>query len=344
MRVLFSLFIFIGLLSLTPNTSLAADSLRALFARVSPSVCVLQTVGNEISDTADTGLTSAYGLGSGVLISADGKVLTAAHVVHHANAVAAEFANGEKIPATVLGTVPLADIALVQLDHMPEGITPAVLGDSDLMQVGDRVMIIGAPFGLSRAMSSGYLSGRHDLSEQSEGLVEVEVLQSDAAANTGNSGGPMFNMNGEVVGIISSILTRSGGFDGISFAISSNVTKHLLLEGKPRWTGLDTVMLHKYAAAFNVPQEAGLLVQRVAQGSMADRLGLKGGDKLIKIGTREVLIGGDVMLEVAGIKITPDASSLKSIRNKVQETGEGGTLFVKVLRAGKIKVLSINLQ
>ena len=151
-------------------------------------------------------------------------------------------------------------------------------------------------------------------------------------------------MNGEVIGVISSILTRSGGFDGISFAISSNVAKRLLLEGTPRWSGLDTVMLHKYAAAFNIPQEAGLLVQRVAQGSMADLLGLKGGDKIIKIGKRELLIGGDVVLEVAGIKITPDASSLKAIRNKVHGIGKGGTLFVKVIRAGEIKDLSAQLQ
>lgn len=336
------LFVF-AVFTMIPTLSLASDSLRELFAQVSPSVCVLQTVSNEISDTAETGLVSDYGLGSGVLVSPDGKVLTAAHVVHLADAVMAEFANGEKIAAKVLGTVPQADVALLQLDHMPKNVTPAVLGDSDLMQVGDRVMIIGSPFGLSRAMSSGYLSGRHDMSEQSEGLVEVEVLQSDAAANSGNSGGPMFNMNGEVIGIISSILTRSGGFDGISFAISSNVTKSLLLEGKILWSGLDAVMLHKYAAAFNIPQDAGLLVQRVAQGSVSDSLGLKGGDKLIKIGKKELLIGGDVILEVAGVKITPEASSMKAIREKVQELGKDGTLHLKVIRAGEIKVLSAQL-
>ncbi len=342
MRLRFTLIVFV-ILSLVPSLAQASYSLRDLFARVSPSVCVLKTVGNEISDTADTGLTSTYGLGSGVLISEDGKVLTAAHVVHQADAVMAEFANGEKIAAKVLGTDPQADIALLQLEHMPEVIKPAILGDSDLIEIGDRVMVIGAPFGLSRTMSSGYLSGRHDMSEQSEGLVEIEVLQSDAAANSGNSGGPMFNMDGEVIGIISSILSRSGGFDGISFAISSNVAKKLLLEGKARWSGLDTVILHEYAAAFNLPQEAGLLVQRVAQGSMADMMGIKGGDKLIKIGKRDLLIGGDVILEIAGIKITSDTSLLKAIRSKVSEMDAGKTLSIKVIRAGEIKVLSAQL-
>lgn len=340
-----SLISFLLAMTFFSSTAFAdSGSLRELFARVSPSVCVLQTVGSEISIEKEKGLVSAYGLGSGVLISPDGKVLTAAHVVHHADVVAAEFSDGQKIGAKVVGTIPLADIALVQLDHVPEGVKPAVLGDSDLMQVGDRVMIIGAPFGLSRAMSSGYLSGRHDLSEQTEGLVEVEVLQSDAAANTGNSGGPMFNMDGEVIGIISSILTKSGGFDGISFAISSNIAKRLMLEDTPVWSGLDTVMLHNYAPAFNVPQKAGLLVQRVAQGSMADKLGLKGGDKVIRIGAREVLVGGDVLLEIAGIKITPESSSLKTIRDKVQRFSKGDKLVVKIIRAGKIKELSSTLR
>jgi len=118
----------------------------------------------------------------------------------------------------------------------------------------------------------------------------------------------------------------------------------LLLEGKPRWSGLDVVLLDKYAAAFNIPQKAGLLVQRVAQGSMADEMGLKGGDKLIKIGTRELLIGGDVILEVAGIIVTPDAMTLKAIRKKIQQMDKGDTLFVKVLRAGETKDLSAKLQ
>lgn len=153
----------------------------------------------------------------------------------------------------------------------------------------------------------------------------------------------MFNMDGDVIGIISSILTRSGGFDGISFAISTKTTKRLLLEKRTLWTGLDAVMLHKYAAAFNVPQEAGLLVQRVAKGSVSDRLGLKGGDKFIKIGKNELLIGGDVILEVVGVQITPEASSMKSIRQKVQKIEDGGTFFIKILRAGEVKVLEVPL-
>jgi S1-C subfamily serine protease len=330
-------------MTVMPVNSLASDSLRDLFARVSPSVCVLKTVGSELSANKESGLTSAYGLGSGVLISPDGKVLTAAHVVHNADVVSVEFADGQKIGAKVIGSIPLADIALVQLDKVPDGLTPAILGDSDLMQVGDRVMIIGAPFGLSRAMSAGYLSGRHDLTEQTEGLVEVEALQSDAAANSGNSGGPMFNMQGEVIGIISSILTKSGGFDGISFAISSNVATKLMLVGKPIWSGLDTVMLHDYAAAFNVPQEAGLLVQRVAQNSIADNLGLKGGDKLIKIGSREVLVGGDVILAIAGVEVAPDAKTMKLIRDKIYEMNEGDKLVIEILRAGNVDTLSAKI-
>lgn len=329
-------------LCLFPGQAHCENSLRDLFARVSPAVCVLQTVGNEVSATAESGLTSARGLGSGVLISDDGLVLTAAHVVHLADAVAAEFGN-ERIPAKVLGTVPPADVALIRLDRMPSGVTPAILGNSDLAVVGDRVMIIGAPFGLSRTLSAGYLSGRHDLSEQLESMVDIEILQSDAAANTGNSGGPMFNMNGEVIGIISSILTRSGGFDGISNAISAKTARQLLLEDRPHWSGLDVILLNKYAAAFNVPQEAGLLVQRVAQGSIADRLGIMGGSKVVTIEQREILIGGDIILEAAGIKIDASPDALKKIRTIMQNKKRGDRLQVKVLRAGVVKALSAKI-
>ena len=338
------LFIMSLVFLLMAGPALASDSLRGLFKKVGPSVCVLKTFGNQDPPGSKGGPVRGYGLGSGVLISDDGKILTAAHVVNLADAVSAEFANGEKIPAKVLGSVPPADVALLQLERMPTGIGPAVLGDSDLMQVGDRVMVVGAPFGLGNTMSAGYLSGRHQLSEQLESLVDVEILQTDAAANTGNSGGPMFNMNGEVIGIVSAILTRSGGFDGISMAISSNVSRHLLLEEKPRWFGLDAVMLDKYAAAFNVPQKAGLLVKHVADGSVADALGIKGGNKVIKIGKQELLIGGDVILEVAGIVVSSDLETLKKIRKTLLEMEYGDTLAVKVLRAGEVHVLSTVLE
>lgn len=329
---------------LVAGQALAGDSLRDLFKKVGSSVCVLKTHGSQASSSGEKGPARDYGLGSGVLISSDGKVLTAAHVVNLADAVVAEFASGEKIPATVVSTVPPADVALLQLERMPTDVAPAVLGDSDLMQVGDRVMIVGAPFGLGNTMSAGYLSGRHKLSEQLESLVDVEILQTDAAANKGNSGGPMFNMNGEVVGIVSAILTRSGGFDGISMVISSNVSRNLLLEEKAPWFGLDAVILEKYAAAFNVPQKAGLLVKHVAEGSIADALDLKGGDKVIKIGKRELLIGGDVILEVAGIVVTSDLENLKKIRKTILEMERGDTLAVKVLRAGKFHKLSTVLE
>lgn len=327
-----------------PGVGMADDgSLRDLFRQTSPAVCVLMTVGQEISAGKEKKLVSAMGLGSGVLISNDGKVMTAAHVVHLADVVAATFPNGEKIMAKVIGSVPHADIALLQLEKAPTGIEPAKLGDSSQMATGDRVMIIGSPFGISQTLSVGYLSGRYDMSEKLDAVEEVVVFQSDAAANTGNSGGPMFNLQGEVIGIVSAILTRSGGFDGISIAITSNTARRLLLEERSLWSGVEAILLERYAAAFNIPQKAGLLVQRVAQGSLADQLGLKGGNKTIKIEGKEVLVGGDIILEVAGVTVTPDENLMLKIRDKARSLSSGEPIEVKVLRAGKMLNLSTSL-
>ena len=175
---------------------------------------IVRTIERTSSPTPDDGLLGASGIGSGVLISPDGKVLTAAHVVQTADRVAVEFANGMSVPARVIASEVRADVALLQLQRVPPGAVAARLADSDSVQVGDDVFIIGAPYGLGHSLSVGHVSGRHDMRRIVRG-VPVEVLQTDAAVNMGNSGGPMFNTNGGVVGIVSQILSQSGGFEGI---------------------------------------------------------------------------------------------------------------------------------
>src|SRR4029078_2932347 len=127
------------------------------------------------------------------------------------------------------------------LKEMPEGVTPATLGDSDKMEVGDQIFVIGAPYGISQTLSVGHLSGRHRLN--SDSATSIEFLQTDAAINTGNSGGPMFDMDGNVIGIVSSIMSHSGGSEGLAFATSANTAKQLLLEHKPFWSGIDGLVV-----------------------------------------------------------------------------------------------------
>ncbi len=298
-------------------------SLPELFNKVSSSVVVIQTVEKKLSNKLNKGkakLESVYGLGSGVLISADGKVLTAAHVVHSADVVSVKFQNGEQVAARVIGSAPAADVSLLQLETVPQGYMAAVLGDSDKVRVGERIMVIGAPYGLSKTMTAGYISGKMIPKDQNFGSQQMEVFQSDAAVNTGNSGGPMFNMQGEVIGVVSSILSRSGGFEGISFAITANTAKKLLLDQPSYWLGIDAVILSQVLAqVLNVPGESGILIQRIAEGSIGDQMSLKPGVIPITVAKQEIIAGGDIIVEILGVPVPSDPEKLKAYLDEVRK-------------------------
>jgi S1-C subfamily serine protease len=167
--------------------------------------------------------------------------------------------------------------------------------------------------------------------------VPVEVLQTDAAVNMGNSGGPMFNSNGGVVGIVSQILSQSGGFEGIGFAVSSKVARELLLSQQLYWSGVDGQLLtDSIARAFNIPQSAGLSIQHVAEGSPAAAMGLRPGTMQVKIGDELLLAGGDIVLSVAGIVVADDDAVLDRIQRALAGPG---AVDVTVLRAGKVATL-----
>lgn len=317
-----------------------AQQLREMFSKTNPSVVVIRTVERRVAPQAQ-GLVSLPGLGSGVVISSDGKILTAAHVVQAADQVSVEFADGKKERAHVAASYPRADIAIVQLDFPPAGLIPAKLGNSDAVQVGDDVFVIGAPYGLSHSLTVGHISGKHISPDSIAGLSKVEVLQTDAAINQGNSGGPMFNMAGEVVGIVSQILSNSGGFQGVGFAVASNVASKLLLNKKSFWTGIDGYLLtNELARIFNLPQPAGLLVQRAAENSPASDLRLTAGTIPTSIGGTDLVVGGDIILEVAGIPIVEEWKTLDEIQTALGNLKTGEKYSLKVLRGGAVMELS----
>ena len=333
-------------LSLGPAVAmpLEGQQLREQFRAVSPSVVVVRTVERTPASSPDDGFVSASGLGSGVLVSADGKVLTAAHVVQTADRVAVEFANGAIVAARVVASEPRADVALLQLERVPPGAVAATIADSDSLEVGDDVFIIGAPYGLSHSLTAGHVSGRHAMRRTVRG-VAVEVFQTDAAVNVGNSGGPMFNTKGAVVGIVSQILTQSGGFEGVGFAVSSKVARELMLSQQPFWSGVDAYLLtDDLARALNVPQSAGLLVQHVAKGSVGADVGLRSGTVRAIVAGEPLLVGGDIVLAVSGITVAADAVVLDQIQMAVRRVRPGGTVGVTVLRDGKVVALAARAQ
>lgn len=321
-----------------------AGPLGDLFKRVNPAVVVIRTEERVVTGEEQQRLTSTQGLGSGVLISADGKVLTAAHVVQAADNVEAEFVGGDTVFARVIASVPAADVALLQLERVPEGVVPAPIGDSDQVDVGDEVFVVGAPYGVGHSLTVGHISGRHAPNSLSGNLTLGEFLQTDAAINKGNSGGPMFNMKGEIVGVVSHIMSQSGGFEGLGFAVTSNKARRLLFEERSMWSGLEgKAITGEIAQVLNVPQPAGVLVERVAERSTASRLGLRGGTLAARIGDETLVVGGDIILTVQGITVTGQEPTLRRIRKAIGALEPGEQIKLTILRAGETLELSTHV-
>jgi S1-C subfamily serine protease len=313
-----------------------ADQLTDAYRSVKSSVVVIETKQKDVDPTTSVGLVSVGGLGSGVLISEDGKVATAAHVVQTADEILVHFMSGEKIKARPMASEPGADVALLQLERRPAVGHVAKVGNSDNVQVGDQVFVVGAPLGLTHSLTVGHISARRMDNKFMGGMFNTEVFQTDAAINQGNSGGPMFNMQGEVVGIVSYIISQTGGFEGLGFVITSNMFRTLLLDQRTMWSGIQGhVLSGETAKIFNVPQERAILVERVATRSPATHLGVKGGMVRAKIGDNEFIVGGDIILETMGVSIA-EQDAREKIHAKIGALESGDEMVVKVLRAGEI--------
>jgi serine protease Do len=325
------------------DNAASSGSLSQVFKRVGPAVVVVRTTERVAARGAPGEVpVSVAGVGSGVLVSADGQVMTAAHVVQTADAVAVEFPGGVQVRARVVAADAPADVALLQLDRVPPGVTPARLGDSDRAEVGDQVFIVGAPMGITHTLTVGHLSARRKPNATFSAMTTAELFQTDAAINQGNSGGPMFNLKGEVIGLVSHIVSMSGGSHGLGFVVTSNMARRLLLEEPSVWSGLDGYLLDaEVGRAFNIPSPGtGLLVQRVASGSPADRLGVRGGYLPVRIGDEQVLLGGDIVMTVDGIEVGTQAAVEKIRKRMVAARADGSTLRFVVLREGQLVELT----
>ena len=216
-----------------------AQHVAELFGKVAPSVVVVRAkrVGTAAGDAR------ASDVGSGVVISDDGKVLTAAHLAHEAEGIEVQFLGGRRVAARVVASELAADLCLLQLHPNLPNLEAAKLADSDTVRVGEQVMVVGAPYGLRHTLSVGWIGGRWAPSTVYKAIPLAEFFQTDASINTGNSGGPMFNMGGEVIGIVSHVISKSGGSEGLGFVVTINTAKQLLLERPSIWSGLEGQLL-----------------------------------------------------------------------------------------------------
>lgn len=261
--------------------------------------------------------------------------MTAAHVVNSADEVMIVLVDDSVYEGRVISTSAITDLALIQIDKPPTKLTYVELSDSDKVDIGEEVFVIGAPYGVAHTLSAGNLSGRH-IDTSDDTLVDTEFLQTDAAINQGNSGGPLFTASGKLIGIVSHIRSQSGGSEGLGFVASSNMAKRVLLERTPFWLGVEYIPIRKnLAKALNVPYAEGLLVQKVAKNSLGERLGLRPGLIPAQLNNNKMLIGGDVIVEVGDDTVYLNRKGFQRITDYLNSVQAGELIKITVIREGK---------
>jgi serine protease Do len=333
MRFCSAVLIVVSLLGPVPRA--CAQTVGEVFRKVSVSVVVIRAKGRDVAAGGDA--VRFTEIGSGVLIGDDGRIMTAAHVVHAMDEITVELAGGESIGARVIASEPAADLSLIKLDRVPSGIQAAPLANSDTVRIGDQVIVVGAPYGLAHSMTVGWISARWGPNTVYKEMPLAEFFQTDAVINQGNSGGPMFNMAGEVIGIVSHNISKSGGSEGLGFVVTANTAKKLLLEQRSVWSGLEGRLLtNDLADILNLPPRAlGYLVKTVAKGSLAEAIGIRGGTKVATIDGEKIVVGGDIILKVQGIPVN-DFASYERIRAALMGVSSGATVTVTILRTGEV--------
>ncbi len=313
--------------------SMDEQELARLYEQLSPSV-VHVAVATE----------RGGGTGTGFVVSSQGGILTNNHVIQEAESITVILKDGTELPAQIVGRDPATDVALLAVDP-PAPLPEVQMGDSEQVRVGELAIVIGNPFGFEQSLTVGYISalGRMLRSGDDYGTEIDGVIQTDAAVNPGNSGGPLLNIQGEVVGITTSIFTTSGGFEGLGFAVPINTARAVAEElGRRGYirrpflgiSGLD--LTPQLARRLSLPVEQGVLVQMIHRGSAADEAGLRPGNQVFDTPIGRIVLGGDVLVAVDG---SPVASMAEA--NRITERhGIGDQIGLEVLRNGQRLILS----
>ncbi len=278
------------------------------------------------------------GAGSGFVIDKRGYILTNFHVVQDAQSIEVVLGDQSRYPAKFIGADQRNDVALVKIDPAGKNLAVLPLGDSSAIQVGQKVLAIGNPFGFQSTLTTGVVSALGRTVQTSETTFIDEAIQTDAAINRGNSGGPLINSHGEVIGINSAIYTPSGTTAGIGFAIPVNTAKSiandLINDGRVHraFIGVETIPVGGYLSqALDMPVQEGLLVETVTRGGPAAIAGIKGGDQVAQAGMRRIMIGGDVIVSIDGQPV----SNQFDINKILNRRRPGDTVPVTLYRGGK---------
>lgn len=332
------------------ESSGGAFSPQEIYAKVAPGVVTIRSIFG-------SGLSARGGQGSGFVVDDSGEILTNAHVVTdgstnggteitEASEVFVEFADGNQIPAEVVGFDPHADVALLNVDTGDIEMTVIELANADQVQVGDPVAAIGSPFGEDQSLSVGVVSAT-DRSIPSLTDFRIDgAVQTDASINPGNSGGPLLDIEGRVIGINQQINTASGADDGVGFAVPIGLVRRSLDqlrnsgEVSYAFIGVTTQALYpQLANRLDLDVSVGALIAEVVEGGPADSAGLISGDARVSFQAQDIDAGGDVIVSIDGEEIIAE-SDLSRI---VSGHSAGETVVVEVLRDGNREQLEVEL-
>lgn len=294
------------------------------------------------------GVYPSEGSGSGSVIDAEGHILTNYHVVQGARELEVQIDN-DKYPARLVGTDRDHDLAVIQVDAPKNKLTIVPLGTSQGLQVGQKVLAIGNPFGLQKTLTTGIISGlERPLRDSASRRTIQGTIQTDAAINPGNSGGPLLNARGEMIGINTAIYTQSGGSVGIGFAVPIEIAKKIIPDilakgyvSRP-WLGVSMYPLNRrIARAFNLPVTEGILVGDVYSGTGAATAGLR------PAVVRESAFGGLSLQQVGDIIVSIDGKNVASsddMQNALQDKKPGESVSVELVRQGRHTTIPVRLS
>ncbi len=275
------------------------------------------------------------GVGSGAIIDRRGYIITNHHVIEDARKLEVAIANGKKYNARLVGSDPDTDIAVLKVDGLDRDVTVLPMGDSDGLKVGQKVMVIGNPFGLGQTLTTGVISSLGRAIRSPTGTLVEDVIQTDAAINPGNSGGPLIDTSGKIIGIATAIFSPTGASVGIGFAIPINTVKHVVEELVVRgrydhpWMGATLMtLLPDFAHAFKLNVQQGVMVVEVVPGGPADRAGLKGGTTRALVRNYSLLVGGDIITKVDGKEVREANEVIRLMRRH----RPGDTIILEVVR------------
>ena len=285
-------------------------------------------------------------LGSGFVIDKGGHVVTNYQVIEGARSVSVSFSDNESMKARIVGSDPSTDIAVLQVDAHSRALTPLPLGNSDGVHVGDSVVAIGNPLGLERTVTAGIVSALQRVIQAPNSYSIDHVIQTDAALNKGNSGGPLLDAHGDVIGVNSQIQSETGGNIGIGFAVPINTVKTVAAEiiktghAEHAFLGIRVqAVTPQIARLFRLPAEQGLLVASVERGSAAAKAGLRAGTQEVTVAGETYPLGGDLIVSADGVQL----SSLDQLRDVISRKRPGNKVSLEIWRGDNKQTLDVTL-